>query len=183
MAENLRQDWGGLYEAIGDGIMPGCKGVECPASCCGPKHGFGGEVDYRTILLDEDEVLFQNSIPPSIESLDIDVIALRPDVPIINVETKKRISAVYVVDKCCEGGCKCKMEGRKPFICRIFPMGIYAKEPLIRGCPAAVEIFCDKKIRDRVMHVRSLMGFRDNEQWLAAGLRKVEQIKLKRHCD
>lgn len=73
---------------------------------------------------------------------------------------------VVLVDKCLDPENGCKLEGRKPLMCRIYPFRENSRQPIYPGCPQILELIEDEKIVSIVMEIRTLLGLKDNEVWL-----------------
>lgn len=117
----LPNDYGKAYGILGDGILKGCLGKDCPNSCCGKKEMIddnGNKHQYRTTFFDEAEARYQSQL----ERQDPKLVEMGVMVTRIQVEGV----TCDLVSGCLDEGNGCKLElvGRKPITCRTFPIGV-----------------------------------------------------------
>ncbi len=118
----------------------------------------------------EDEFHYQNEAIGSLEKSGVQVIKIEP-------ADRVRLTPAYVINGCSEDEKVCKLEGRKPFVCRIFPFGFSVKYPLATTCPDILEIFENREIVQRMLRVRRMLGHYDDKEWLDAANRAIEDIR------
>jgi hypothetical protein len=160
MPESFEAKWKEMYDLLGDGTIPECLGAECPNSCCGEKTASTIEnpnLAHRT-KLSPDEYLYQRQvITPAINDLDVRLChATSP---------KTAGRPLYYLDRCQAEDGSCKLDGRKPLSCLVYPFGFEAANPIDRDCPAKAEIFNNRKIRNTILLVRDLLGLYDHDRW------------------
>jgi len=155
------------YEAMGDGSMDACLGHVCPASCCREKTrvvGRGESLLYRTLLWDEAEAAYQQSLSPSVDKAG----GVIYGVPSFGGRVPGRQvvdSHIYLVNGCQNGDGSCRLAERKPLVCRIFPFSLDPQNPLLSVCPSVVRACADPKIVERIMKVRSVLGLASTNQY------------------
>ena len=166
-----------LYETLGNGDIPECLGAACPQSCCRAKTKEtrdGSSQSYRTSFA-EGEARYQDETFGSIEATGATPLAITP---INYLDPHARGFTTVALDNCTSSTApSCKMDGRKPFICRLAPFGYSATEPFMRNCPAIVEIFENSEVVARVLRAREILGCRDNANWLSAAKSAIDLLK------
>lgn len=153
-------NWEEVYE-IYDGTMAHCLGGNCSKSCCGEKlvSDWGKpRVTYVTSFANREEYLFQQSLNPSFEDLRIDVI--RAD-----TTQDRGIQISYLVNRCLDTDGSCKLEGRKPLVCRLFPFNLNSMPPISLNCPNAREIILDREVVEKILEVRRRLVYPNEELW------------------
>lgn len=153
-----------LAYAAYDGKMRGCSGGECPTPCCNDKvvWGEGGFRTFNTVF-ETGEAGFQQKT--------------WGDLPAgVRVETRDigtdRMQIAHLVSGCLAPDGSCRMEGRKPLRCRVFPFGTSEFLPLREGrCPQAKVIAGDKESVAGIVGIREALGMDDHEGWMRNLLR------------
>lgn len=161
MANIIRPNWEEIYQAY-DGSMTNCLGGNCSDSCCKVKdiQNWGKpRAKYFTSFSELSELEYnQRAFTPSFDELGIDI--MRADTAL---DRGVRIS--YLVNKCMEDG-QCKLKGRTPLQCRLFPFTLSTYMPLKTTCPQALKIAKEPEVIKGILHIRRLLGGREEEKWL-----------------
>lgn len=164
-------NWKEVYDSF-DGTMPQCLGARCKMSCCnfdesGLTDTGGNRIEYNTTLFDGSEADFQMSLSPSLNDLGVDLESRNIDIPAMAGGLfPASTQSVVLVKNCFDTDTgKCRLIGRKPVRCRVFPLKLPHYPPANGLCPAVLRIIHDKDIVDKVAEVREKLGFRDNGLW------------------
>jgi len=170
------------YDAL-SGEMNGCLGKACPKSCCLEKRVAGGPetdykyVSYRTTLVDEAEYRHQMALEqadPKLEGLGVKI-----------GPTNTANGIRYLVNGCLDesAGCKLGEIGRKPLLCRVYPLGFGAKdEDIDWQCPVAADIRKQggEQLKEKLITVDRIIGYSRARAEKIAERQQQDQI-LARH--
>jgi len=174
------RNWDLIYKTVGDGLIPECEGAGCGFSCCDEKIRSGyPDIRYRTCLMGKDEYRFQNETFGDFEEMSVKVDVLDPAWPNAEDDFLRNVSAAYVVGGCSDENKRCKLRDRKPFICRVYPLGLHVSEPLVTSCPKIEDIFENPDLRERIFLVRRLFGYQDNQEWMIACMERLNRLRTK----
>lgn len=153
----INPDWKEIYKTF-SGRMRACLGKNCPASCCGIKmtSPFGGSnSDYNFTFWDESELAYQQSLPRSLEDCGVEV----------EIFESKHGDAL-LGRNCSDRNGLCKLTGRKPLICRIFPINLGDFCPVETGCPSIDQILANETLYTKIRLVRKMLGLWTDTDWL-----------------
>jgi len=168
-----------IYKELHNGEMPACLKGSCPMPCC-TKHNIsvtGDQVDFQTLLWDQREADFQLAQGLSETGAVIHKVTnTRLQVP----GKKFPDQGLFLLANCQKKDGSCRLEGRKPIACNIYPFSADTDHPLAVTCPSVIEIAKDQTVLDRIMIARRILGFDDNSTW-AANVKSIanslEQIR------
>jgi len=151
----MKIDWEQVYETF-DGTMENCPGKDCETPCCAVKTvatwGQGNAVYLTTFFDLEEKQIQQQNIDQ--HQLSVRTVDLALD----------RVSYQILVSQCLDGE-QCKLVDLKPFACRLYPFKLEAYLPINTKCPSFLNIASNKEIVQKILHIRELLGFKDNHLW------------------
>lgn len=147
------RNWEQIYQTLGNGDMPECLGKDCPASCCRIKEKDTGyqKIFYRTTLVMGEELVL-GKLQDWPKELDPSL-AIKP----LNITFTSCTT---------ENNPICKLQGQKPFACRIYPFDLYPRRAISTECPVAREIAGNQATIRRVLATREIEGLTDHDVWL-----------------
>lgn len=168
-----------IYDELNDGTMPSCLGKVCPSSCCTQHFTTRGKesVQYQTLLWNQAEADFQ--LAQGLK--DIGGVIHRVSGNGYKVPGKRfPDSHLYMLDKCQAPDGSCRLKGRKPILCNTYPLIMDPEHPIVITCPKVVEIFEDRSVVNRILRIRTLLGFTDNDVWEFNAEDTVRKIQASR---